>query len=148
MAETSARIDPSWPATRSEATRSALVFGHREPLDRLASLLNFRRAHLGEILRSQDLRGRHRQAGVEFDCGSRFGVVVNRLEKSVGDATGPSVRRLRVGFAGRARGEHRNQLFDETFSFPEDAERLLKQQAMLMLPDEDSMQRDVKILAI
>ena len=75
-------------------------------------------------------------------------MVVSRLEKGVGDATGPSFRRLRVGFAGRPRGQHRDQLFEEALSLPEDAERLVKQQAVLMLLDEDSVQRGVKVLPI
>ena len=94
-AEAAARVDPSRPAAWREAPRSALVFGHRQPLDRLAGLLDLRRAHLREILRSQDLRGRHGQAGVEVDRGRRFGVVAGRLEKGVGDAAGPGLGRLR-----------------------------------------------------
>ena len=55
---------------------------------------------------------------------------------------------LRLPRAWRQRRQHRNQLFDETFSLPEDAESLLKQQAVLMLLDEDSVQRGVKVLSI
>ena len=147
-AEAAARVDPSRPAAWSEASRSALVLGHREPLDRLAGLLDLRRAHLGEILRPQDLRSRHGQAGVEFDRGRRFALVAGRFEQGVGDAAGPGFRRLRVGLARRPRGEHRDQLFDETLSLPEDAERLVKQQAVLMLLHEDRVQRRVKVLPI
>ena len=75
-------------------------------------------------------------------------MVASRLEKGVGDAARPGLRGLQVGAAGRLRGEHRNQLFDETLSLPENAESLVKQQAVLMLLHEDRMQRGVKVLSI
>jgi hypothetical protein len=75
-------------------------------------------------------------------------VVTSRFEKSVSDATGPGFRWSDLGFGGRPGGHHRNQLFDEALPLPEDAERLVKQQAVLMLLDEDGVQRGVEVLFI
>ena len=52
----------------------------------------------------------------------------------------PASGRLEIALAGRPRRQHRDQLFDQALSLPEDAERLVEQQAVLMLLDEDRMQ--------
>ena len=77
-------------------------------------------------------------------CGS----ILSRLEKGVGDAACARFRRLRVRLAGRLRREHGDQLFDEALPPPENTERLVEQQAMLMLLHEDRVQRRVKVLAV
>jgi len=46
------------------------------------------------------------------------------------------------------RREHRDQLFQETPALPEDLERLIEQEAMLVLLDEDGVQCRVEIAAI
>ncbi len=60
----------------------------------------------------------------------------------------PALRRSGFGFSGRPGGQHRNQFLNETLSLPEDPERLIKQQAVLMLLHKDSVQRGVKVLSI
>ena len=147
-AEAAARVDSDPPAAGREAPRPALVVGHHEPLDRLARLLDLGRAHLGEVLRAQDLGPGHREPGVEIDRRNRFGAVLRRLEQRVGDAARPGFRRLGLALARRPRRQHRDQLFEQALSLPEDAERLVEQQAVLVLLDEDRVQGGVEVLPI
>ena len=114
----------------------------------LAGFLDFGRAHLREILGAQDLLFRHGEASVEIERGNRPGLVPRRLEQSVGDAARARFGPVRLALARRLRRQHRDQLFQQALALPENLERLVEQKAVLMLLDQDRMQRRVEILAV
>ncbi len=141
-------VDAQAPGVGRKAPRAAIVLGHHELPDRLAGFLDFRRAHLREILGAQDLLFRHGEARVEIERGNLPGLVARRLEQRVGDAARPGFGAVRLALAGRLRRQHRDQLLQQALAPPEDLERLVEQQAVLMLLDQDRMQRRIEVIAI
>ena len=68
-AEAAPGVDAKRRGEGGEAPGAAPVVGHDQRLDQLARLLDLGRAHLGEVLRPQDLLLGHGEAGVEIERG-------------------------------------------------------------------------------
>ena len=116
--------------------------------DELARARDLLRRHLREVLALKNLVLRHGQAVIKFELRA-FELVGLALEHRVGKPRGAR-RRLgffRVGRLGHRR-HHRDELVDETATAPENIERLLEDQRLLMLLHEDRAQRGAKIDAI
>ena len=146
--ETAARVDPDTLGGRDKPANPPAIVGHHHRPDELARVLDFRRAHLGEILGAQDFLVGYGEPRVEIDQRDGLRFFRLRLEERVGDPARARLGRSRRPLARRLRRHHRNQLFEQAPARPEGLERLVEEKAVLMLLDEHRVQRGAEVTPI
>ena len=146
-AEAAPGIDAGAPRARDEAPGADPIDRHRETVDQRLGLADFLGGHLGEILGPQDLGRRHREPRVEFDRRRLLGLGLRlRLDERVGDAARPGFRLFRLRPARRRRRHQSDHFLDQPLALPEDGERLIEQQRVLVPLHENRMESGAEIL--